>query len=158
MKEINLLIASFPLSCFLVTMWTGETRPWRIFWTQRFWTLWPQRPKKSWRYRCAAEGDGGGDTSAFEMCDAEVGVFSLWAQKVKLVSPGKSVWLGETSSAYGGGAAGLSDTFAAGFMWVYTSHDHRVESESKRESRPSQETKKIQTVSVRAETVNRFIK
>lgn len=39
-------------------------------------------------------------------------------EKVKLVSPGKSVWLGETSSAYGGGAAGLSDTFAAGFMWL----------------------------------------
>ncbi|XP_068430259.1 heparanase [Clinocottus analis] len=39
-------------------------------------------------------------------------------EKVKLVSPGKPVWLGETSSAYGGGAAGLSDTFAAGFMWL----------------------------------------
>ncbi|XP_061553846.1 heparanase isoform X2 [Phycodurus eques] len=40
------------------------------------------------------------------------------AQEVKRVSPGKPVWLGETSSAYGGGAAGLSDTFAAGFMWL----------------------------------------
>ncbi|XP_076614520.1 heparanase isoform X1 [Chaetodon auriga] len=39
-------------------------------------------------------------------------------EKVKLVSPGKPVWLGETSSAYGGGAVGLSDTFAAGFMWL----------------------------------------
>ncbi|XP_037548541.1 heparanase [Nematolebias whitei] len=39
-------------------------------------------------------------------------------QTVKQVSPGKSVWLGETSSAFGGGAAGLSDTFAAGFMWL----------------------------------------
>lgn len=37
-------------------------------------------------------------------------------QKVNQVSPGKKVWLGETSSAYGGGAVGLSDTFAAGFM------------------------------------------
>ncbi|XP_027137757.1 heparanase [Larimichthys crocea] len=37
-------------------------------------------------------------------------------EEVKLVSPGKPVWLGETSSAYGGGAVGLSDTFAAGFM------------------------------------------
>ncbi|XP_013873662.1 heparanase [Austrofundulus limnaeus] len=39
-------------------------------------------------------------------------------ETVKRVSPGKSVWLGETSSAFGGGAAGLSDTFAAGFMWL----------------------------------------
>lgn len=40
----------------------------------------------------------------------------LLVQEVNQVSPGKPVWLGETSSAYGGGAAGLSDTFAAGFM------------------------------------------
>ncbi|XP_029371479.1 heparanase isoform X2 [Echeneis naucrates] len=39
-------------------------------------------------------------------------------EKVDLVSPGKAVWLGETSSAYGGGAVGLSDTFVAGFMWL----------------------------------------
>lgn len=39
-------------------------------------------------------------------------------ETVKSVSPGKKVWLGETSSAYGGGAVGLSDTFAAGFMWL----------------------------------------
>ncbi|XP_061886877.1 heparanase [Entelurus aequoreus] len=40
------------------------------------------------------------------------------AQEVRRTSPGKPVWLGETSSAYGGGAVGLSDTFAAGFMWL----------------------------------------
>uniref|UniRef100_A0A3B3ZFY0 Heparanase n=1 Tax=Periophthalmus magnuspinnatus TaxID=409849 RepID=A0A3B3ZFY0_9GOBI len=39
-------------------------------------------------------------------------------QKVKQASPHKKVWLGETSSAYGGGALGLSDTFVAGFMWL----------------------------------------
>ncbi|KAJ0057500.1 hypothetical protein NL108_009239, partial [Boleophthalmus pectinirostris] len=39
-------------------------------------------------------------------------------QKVKQASPQKKVWLGETSSAYGGGALGLSDTFVAGFMWL----------------------------------------
>lgn len=39
-------------------------------------------------------------------------------EKVKLASPQKRVWLGETSSAYGGGAVGLSDTFVAGFMWL----------------------------------------
>uniref|UniRef100_G1KKK3 Heparanase n=1 Tax=Anolis carolinensis TaxID=28377 RepID=G1KKK3_ANOCA len=32
--------------------------------------------------------------------------------------PGKSVWLGETSSAYGGGAPQLSNTYLAGFMWL----------------------------------------
>ncbi|TRY60897.1 hypothetical protein DNTS_035160 [Danionella cerebrum] len=37
---------------------------------------------------------------------------------VETVSPGKKLWLGETSSAYGGGAVGLSDTFVAGFMWL----------------------------------------
>ncbi|KAG7217776.1 hypothetical protein INR49_010128 [Caranx melampygus] len=41
-------------------------------------------------------------------------------EKVNQVSPGKTVWLGETSSAYGGGAPGLSDTFAAGFIPVQT--------------------------------------
>ncbi|XP_031658932.1 heparanase isoform X1 [Oncorhynchus kisutch] len=39
-------------------------------------------------------------------------------QTIELISPGKKVWLGETSSAYGGGAKGLSDTFVAGFMWL----------------------------------------
>ncbi|XP_062414966.1 heparanase isoform X1 [Pungitius pungitius] len=39
-------------------------------------------------------------------------------QEVQMVSPEKPVWLGETSSAFGGGAAGLSDTFVAGFMWL----------------------------------------
>ncbi|XP_053559218.1 heparanase isoform X3 [Bombina bombina] len=32
--------------------------------------------------------------------------------------PGKLVWLGETSSAYGGGSPGLSNTFIDGFMWL----------------------------------------
>ncbi|KAM8906293.1 heparanase isoform 2-T2 [Lycaon pictus] len=39
-------------------------------------------------------------------------------QVVEETSPHKKVWLGETSSAYGGGAPLLSNTFAAGFMWL----------------------------------------
>ncbi|XP_068609262.1 heparanase [Brachionichthys hirsutus] len=39
-------------------------------------------------------------------------------EEVQLVSPRKPIWLGETSSAYGGGAEGLSDAFVAGFMWM----------------------------------------
>ncbi|KAM8828330.1 heparanase [Spinachia spinachia] len=39
-------------------------------------------------------------------------------EEVQMVSPEKPVWLGETSSAFGGGATGLSDTFVAGFMWL----------------------------------------
>ncbi|XP_022623121.1 heparanase isoform X2 [Seriola dumerili] len=65
----------------------------------------------------------GRDTSLDDFLDPEV-LDSLALktkevmEKVQLVSPGKTVWLGETSSAYGGGAVGLSDTFVAGFMWL----------------------------------------
>uniref|UniRef100_A0A3P9DA21 Heparanase n=1 Tax=Maylandia zebra TaxID=106582 RepID=A0A3P9DA21_9CICH len=62
----------------------------------------------------------GRDTSVKDFLDPEVldSLALKTNEKVKLASPGKSVWLGETSSAYGGGAAGLSDTFVAGFMWL----------------------------------------
>ncbi|XP_075885928.1 heparanase [Nelusetta ayraudi] len=65
----------------------------------------------------------GRDTSLEDFLDPEV-LDSLALktnevlERVNQVSPGKKVWLGETSSAYGGGALGLSDTFAAGFMWL----------------------------------------
>ena len=35
------------------------------------------------------------------------------------LDPGTPRWLGETSSAYGGGARGLSDRYGAGFLYVY---------------------------------------
>uniref|UniRef100_A0A8D3DAF0 Heparanase n=1 Tax=Scophthalmus maximus TaxID=52904 RepID=A0A8D3DAF0_SCOMX len=65
----------------------------------------------------------GRDTSLEDFLDPEVlDTLALKTsevlQRVKTVSPGKKVWLGETSSAYGGGATGLSDTFVAGFMWL----------------------------------------
>ncbi|XP_078391527.1 heparanase [Cetorhinus maximus] len=34
------------------------------------------------------------------------------------IVPDKKVWLGETSSAFGGGAPDLSDKYVAGFMWL----------------------------------------
>ncbi|XP_029920606.1 heparanase [Myripristis murdjan] len=65
----------------------------------------------------------GRDTSLEDFLDPEVlDTLALKTNEVletvQMVSPGKKVWLGETSSAYGGGAVGLSDTFVAGFMWL----------------------------------------
>ena len=37
---------------------------------------------------------------------------------VSLYQPGTELWLDETSNIYGGGAADLSDSYAAGFMQV----------------------------------------
>ncbi|XP_060791942.1 heparanase isoform X2 [Neoarius graeffei] len=65
----------------------------------------------------------GRDASLEEFLDPKVlDMLAVKADEVlKIVhslSPGKKVWLGETSSAYGGGAVSLSDTFVAGFMWL----------------------------------------
>ncbi|KAG9265511.1 heparanase [Astyanax mexicanus] len=65
----------------------------------------------------------GRDTSLEDFLDPEVldtlaGKTNEVLETVNSLSPGKKVWLGETSSAYGGGAIGLSDTFVAGFMWL----------------------------------------
>ncbi|KAM9841251.1 heparanase isoform 2-T2 [Aulostomus maculatus] len=53
-----------------------------------------------------------------KVLDTLVGKINEVLELVNETSPGKPVWLGETGSAYGGGAAGLSDSFVAGFMWM----------------------------------------
>ncbi|KAM8873355.1 heparanase [Synchiropus picturatus] len=63
----------------------------------------------------------GRDTSLEDFLDPEVLDSLQWKIREVLQTASrarKPVWLGETSSAYGGGAPGLSDTFAAGFMWM----------------------------------------
>uniref|UniRef100_H3APX2 Heparanase n=1 Tax=Latimeria chalumnae TaxID=7897 RepID=H3APX2_LATCH len=53
-----------------------------------------------------------------EVLDSLVSKIQEVFQVVNETVPGKKVWLGETSSAFGGGAPKLSDTYAAGFMWL----------------------------------------
>lgn len=63
------------------------------------------------------------DTSLPEFYDAKV--LDTLIQEIKdgdvlinKISPNLPKWLGETSSASGGGAEGISDRFVAGFMWL----------------------------------------
>uniref|UniRef100_A0A8D0HD90 Heparanase n=1 Tax=Sphenodon punctatus TaxID=8508 RepID=A0A8D0HD90_SPHPU len=53
-----------------------------------------------------------------EVLDTFVVAVQEVLQIVDGTTPGKKVWLGETSSAYGGGAPRLSNTYIAGFMWL----------------------------------------
>ncbi|XP_053114537.1 heparanase isoform X2 [Hemicordylus capensis] len=53
-----------------------------------------------------------------DVLDTFITDVQLVLQIVDNTVPGKKVWLGETSSAYGGGAPRLSNTYLAGFMWL----------------------------------------
>ncbi|XP_014663398.1 PREDICTED: heparanase-like isoform X2 [Priapulus caudatus] len=46
------------------------------------------------------------------------GQLSEFVEAAKEAVPARPLWLGETGSAWGGGAKGLSDTYVAGFMWL----------------------------------------
>ncbi|KAK0141349.1 Heparanase [Merluccius polli] len=53
-----------------------------------------------------------------EVLDSLGAKISEVLESIRLVSPGMKTWLGESSTAYGGGADGLSNAFVAGFMWL----------------------------------------
>ncbi|XP_049777219.1 heparanase-like [Schistocerca cancellata] len=55
------------------------------------------------------------NTSVLDQLEDEINVMKLAVHTVDNSLP---LWLTETSSAWGGGARGLSDTYAAGFMWL----------------------------------------
>lgn len=48
---------------------------------------------------------------------------TLILQVVNTHNPGKKVWLGGLGPAWAGGISNLSDTYAAGFLWVPSDHE-----------------------------------
>uniref|UniRef100_A0A803JKD1 Heparanase n=1 Tax=Xenopus tropicalis TaxID=8364 RepID=A0A803JKD1_XENTR len=58
------------------------------------------------------------DFISADILDTLVSEIQTIFQIVNESVPGKHVWLGETSSAYGGGSPGLSNTYLDGFMWL----------------------------------------
>uniref|UniRef100_A0A8C5M216 Heparanase n=1 Tax=Leptobrachium leishanense TaxID=445787 RepID=A0A8C5M216_9ANUR len=58
------------------------------------------------------------DFLSADILDSLVSTIQTMLKIVNEAVPGKHVFLGETSSAYGGGSPGLSDTYIDGFMWL----------------------------------------
>ncbi|KAK7093458.1 heparanase-like [Littorina saxatilis] len=50
--------------------------------------------------------------------DGLAGTIDQMFEATRAINPNFPVWLSETSSAYGGGAANISDRFVAGFLWL----------------------------------------
>ncbi|XP_048746309.2 heparanase-like [Ostrea edulis] len=59
-----------------------------------------------------------GDFTNSEILDSFEDELKTGNMIVALTGNERKLWLGETSSAYGGGAEGLSDAFVAAFMWL----------------------------------------
>ncbi|EDO32634.1 predicted protein, partial [Nematostella vectensis] len=53
-----------------------------------------------------------------DVLDAMIREASILNDIVSQHAPGKRGWMGETSSAYGGGATNMSDRYVAGFTWL----------------------------------------
>uniref|UniRef100_A0A1Y1N3N1 Heparanase n=1 Tax=Photinus pyralis TaxID=7054 RepID=A0A1Y1N3N1_PHOPY len=56
------------------------------------------------------------DPEVFNLLQTQIGYIKDIVKSAGATS--KPIWLGETSSAYGGGAPGLSNSFVATFMWL----------------------------------------
>ena len=57
------------------------------------------------------------DFTSIEMLDHFIEEAKTASEMVNKYQQGTELWLGETSSCYGGGAPDLSDTYVAGFMY-----------------------------------------
>lgn len=60
--------------------------------------------------------------TSIELLDRFIEETKSASEKVNKYQRGAELWLGETSSCYGGGAPDLSNTYVAGFM--YGKHGH----------------------------------
>lgn len=58
------------------------------------------------------------DFTSIELLDHFIEETKFVSEMVNKYQRGAELWLGETSSCYGGGAPDLSNTYVAGFMYV----------------------------------------